>query len=124
LKVAAAPHFFHLALGYSFVLLIWYSAWVLVGDRVWWFALINHVAVWGFLPLPFLLLYAARSRFRRNLLFLLPARSGRLGSSSDCCDIQLRARRRFFSCAVRRSRTAHEQGFSRAGGAATPAAGA
>ena len=44
-----------------------------IGDLVWWLALINHVAMWGFLPLPLFLLLASRRPCRRNLLYLMPA---------------------------------------------------
>jgi endonuclease/exonuclease/phosphatase (EEP) superfamily protein YafD len=62
-----------LLLGYSLLLVAWYCAWIVFGDTIWWLALINHVAVWGFLPLPILLLLVSRRPCRRSLLCLMPA---------------------------------------------------
>lgn len=64
---------FALFWGYTLCLGIWYSAWVTIGDSLWWLALLNRVAMWGFLPLPLLLVLTACYPRWRNLLALLPA---------------------------------------------------
>jgi endonuclease/exonuclease/phosphatase (EEP) superfamily protein YafD len=63
---------FFLILGYTFLLVIWYSAWMTIGDSLWWLALLNRVVMWAFLPLPVLLLLTTRRPRCRKLLCLLP----------------------------------------------------
>jgi hypothetical protein len=59
--------------GYSTLLLVWWIAWITIGDSIWWLGLINHVGIWLFYPLlPCLMLALFRPR-RAALLRLLPA---------------------------------------------------
>lgn len=67
------PRVHPLMYGYMFFIVSWYSAWMTIGDAIWWLALINRVVMWAFLPLPLLLLLAIRRATRRSLLALLPA---------------------------------------------------
>ncbi len=60
-------------IGYTLGLLAWFVLWLLVGDRLWWLALLNTAALALFLPLPLLaVVVLMRHRWRLLMVLSLP----------------------------------------------------
>lgn len=60
-----------LVIGYVILILLWFAAWLMVGDRNWWLILLNRMTPYLFIPIPLLLagiLLASRIKLMPALL--------------------------------------------------------
>ncbi|MCI0555677.1 MAG: endonuclease/exonuclease/phosphatase family protein [Anaerolineae bacterium] len=58
-----------IVIGYSVLILAWFTSWLLVGDATWWLTLVNRIVPFLFIPVPFLF---GRAIYVRRLRLIIP----------------------------------------------------